>query len=160
MRLVWSCVLMLAFAVGLGAPLRAQAPMLLPAHPVLLVAETESGAASFSIEVADDPEKSARGLMFRREMADDRGMLFVFSDSRRRGFWMRNTPLALDLLFIGEDGRVRAIEHGVPFSTDTISPPVSAQFVLELKAGTAQKTGIDIGDRLRHPLIDRVAGDG
>lgn len=137
----------------------AQQPMLLPVHPDPVIAETSAGDSTFFIEIANDPDERSRGLMFRESMPDDRGMLFVFSGSERRGFWMQNTPMPLDLLFIGEDGKVRAIEQGKPFSTAGIAPPVDAQFVLELKAGTAQKSGIKIGDRLRHPLIDAVAGN-
>ncbi len=157
MRFLLSVLFILAFTSA-GSAL-AQEPMLLPVHPEALVAETGAGEKVFSIEVADDPVERQRGLMFRRSMEDDRGMLFIFEDSSRRGFWMQNTPLPLDLLFIGEDGRVRAIAKGEPFSTDSIAPPVRSQFVLELKAGTAQKAGIEVGDRLRHPLIDAVAGE-
>ncbi|MCT7375450.1 DUF192 domain-containing protein [Chelativorans salis] len=156
MRYILSFLLVLAFHIGAA---RAQEPMLLPLHPDPLVAETANGEKRFAIEIADTDEKRARGLMFRQSMSDDHGMLFVFEKSRRLGFWMQNTPMPLDLLFIGEDGKVRAIEEGEPFSTDSIAPPVAAQFVLELKAGTAQKAGIEIGDRLRHPLIDAVASD-
>src|SRR5690606_5320292 len=105
-------------------------------------------------EVADDPEKRQRGLMFRRTMGDNHGMLFVFPGSARRAFWMKDTPMPLDLLFIGSDGTVLAIAQGEPFSTESISPDVNARFVLELKAGTAQKVGIEVGDRLSHPIID------
>lgn len=155
--IVLAVSLQLGSAVGSNAD---QTPMLLPTDPAPLVVQTAAGELRFSIEVADEPQERQRGLMFRRSMGDNYGMLFVFSESRRLGFWMQNTPMPLDLLFIGEDGRVRAIEQGEPFSTDTISPDVSAQFVLELKAGTAQKVGIAIGDRLHHPAIDAIAGDG
>ncbi|WP_309084508.1 DUF192 domain-containing protein [Chelativorans sp.] len=160
MRLASLLLLLAAFALGLGSTARAQQPMLLQVHPERLIAETATGEKSFSIEVADDASERQRGLMFRKSMDDDRGMLFVFDRSMPLGFWMQNTPMPLDLIFIGEDGKVRAIEQGVPFSTDSIAPPVNAQFVLELKAGTAAKTGIKLGDRLRHPLIDAVAGSG
>jgi len=160
MRLVCAFLLLAIAALGLSTPARAQEPMLLPTHPDPLVAETATGEKRFSIEVADAPHERQAGLMFRRTMADDHGMLFVFERSQALGFWMKNTPMPLDLLFIGEDGRVRAIEQGVPFSTEGIAPQVPAQFVLELKAGTAEKAGIEIGDRLRHPLIDKVAGNG
>jgi uncharacterized protein len=160
MRVLRLFLLLVAFGAALGGAARGQEPMLLPVHPEPLVAETAGGDKRFSIEVAEDPVSRQRGLMFRRTMDDDRGMLFVFQQSSQLGFWMQNTPMPLDLLFIGEDGAVRAIEQGVPFSTDPIAPPVRAQFVLELKAGTAEKAGIAIGDRLRHPLIDAVAGNG
>jgi len=158
MRHIRLFLLLLAFCWS-AVPASAQAPMLLPSHPAPLVAETDDGEHHFTIEVADTPEKRARGLMFRRSMGDDYGMLFVFDEGRAGAFWMKNTPMPLDLLFIGDDGKVRAIEHGEPFSTEAIAPGVAAQSVLELKAGTAQRTGIEIGDRLRHPLIDAVAGN-
>jgi uncharacterized protein len=160
MRVLRLFLLVVAFGTALGGAARAQEAMLLPVHPAPLVAETAGGDKRFSVEVAGDPVSRQRGLMFRRTMDDDRGMLFVFQQSSQLGFWMQNTPMPLDLLFIGEDGAVRAIEQGVPFSIDPIAPPVRAQFVLELKAGTAEKAGIAIGDRLRHPLIDAVAGNG
>lgn len=138
----------------------AQEPMLLPVHPERLIIETAMGEKSFSIEVADEPEKRRRGLMFRRSMRDDHGMLFVFEESGRLGFWMQNTPMPLDLLFIGEDGQVRAIEQGEPFSTDSIAPPVMARFVLELNAGTALSSGIAVGDSVRHPVISAAIGGG
>lgn len=138
----------------------AQEPMLLPVHPERLIIETAMGEKSFSIEVADEPEKRRRGLMFRRSMRDDHGMLFVFEESGRLGFWMQNTPMPLDLLFIGEDGQVRAIEQGEPFSTDSIAPPVMARFVLELNAGTALSLGIAVGDSVRHPVISAAIGGG
>lgn len=141
-----------------AAAMAQEEPMLLPVHPVPLVVETASGIHRFSIEVADEPGERARGLMFRRNMDDDRGMLFVFPESGPRAFWMKNTPLPLDLLFVGADGRVAAIARGTPFSTESIAPPVRARFVLELKAGTAQNAGIRIGDRLRHPLIEAAGG--
>lgn len=133
--------------------------MMLPVHPVPLVVETSAGDRSFTIEVADEEHERSAGLMYRQAMDDDHGMLFVFQQTRPVGFWMRNTPMPLDLVFIGEDGAVRAIEPGIPFSDATITAGVPVRFVLELKSGIAQKTGIAAGDRLRHPVIDAVAGE-
>ncbi|EKF17278.1 DUF192 domain-containing protein, partial [Nitratireductor pacificus] len=132
--------------------------MRLPADADPLIIETRAGEKTFSIEIADEPHERQRGLMFRQSMAADRGMLFIFPTESRQGFWMQNTPLPLDLLFIGADGVIRAIARGVPFSTASISPDVQSQFVLELPAGTAQKSGIEIGNRLRHPRIGAPAG--
>lgn len=131
----------------------AQGPMLLPVHPAPLIIETEAGERQFFIEVAVKPDEHSQGLMFRTEMPDNRGMLFVFDRSAPRSFWMKNTPMPLDLLFIGDDGIVGAIQPGEPFSEAQIAPPVSARFVLELKAGTSGQMGIEVGSRLRHPLI-------
>jgi len=136
------------------------APMILPVDPAPLTIETAGGERRFSIEIADDDRERSAGLMFRTEMRDDHGMLFVFEQTRRLAFWMKNTPMPLDLVFIGADGRIVAILKGEPFSIAPIAPEAPARFVLELKAGTAEKTGIADGDRVRHPRIDRVAGAG
>lgn len=139
-------------------PAWADRHMVLPTDPAPLVAETSKGEQRFSIEIADDDRERSAGLMFRTEMQDSHGMLFIFGETRPVGFWMRNTPMPLDLVFIGEDGRVRAVLPGEPFSEAAISPGVPVRFVLELKRGIAQKAGIAPGDRLRHPAIDAVAG--
>jgi uncharacterized membrane protein (UPF0127 family) len=130
----------------------------LPTDPERLIAETASGEKSFSIEVADDVGERSTGLMFRETMADDHGMLFVFDQTQLVGFWMKNTPMPLDLVFVGEDGVVRAVKSGEPFSEALITPGKPARFVLELKAGTAAKQGIVEGTDLRHPAIDKVSG--
>lgn len=135
-------------------------PMILPVDPAPLMVETAGGARPFTVEVADDDRERSAGLMFRTEMDDDHGMLFVFEQTRRLAFWMKNTPMPLDLVFIGADGRVVAVLAGEPFSVAPIAPEAPARFVLELKAGTAEKTGIAGGDRVRHPRIDRIAGAG
>lgn len=143
-----------------GGPASAQAgePMLLPVDPTPLIAMTAGGEQQFTIEVADDNAERSRGLMFRRDLPERRGMLFVFENTRRVAFWMKNTPLPLDLIFIGEDGRVIDILPGVPFSEAPIAPDGMVRFVLEVNEGVANTAGIDMGDRLRHPEIDAIAG--
>lgn len=145
---------------GFVAAARAQEaqPMVLPVDPAPLRVEAASGEVSFSIEVADDDRERSAGLMFRTEMKDDHGMLFVFERTRRLSFWMKNTPMPLDLMFIGSDGRIVGILNGEPYSLAPIGPGAPAQFVLELKAGTADKAGIADGDLVRHPRIDHMAG--
>jgi len=132
--------------------------MLLPVDPVPLIAETAQGEKKFTIEVADDQSERSNGLMFRRTMDDTHGMLFVFEQTQPVGFWMKNTPMPLDLLFIGQDGKVRDILPGVPFSEAVISPGEPVRFVLEFKAGTAEKFGIKDGDMLIHPAINHAPG--
>jgi len=137
----------------------AQEAMILPTDPAPLIAKTEGGARTFSIEIADDSNERSRGLMFRQAMDEAHGMLFVFEQTRPVGFWMKNTPMPLDLLFVGADGKVSAIMPGEPFSEAPISPGEPVRFVLELKRGTAEKFGVEAGDRLSHPAIDAVAGN-
>lgn len=131
--------------------------MVLATDPERLVVETAGGRRDFSIEIAGTPEERGRGLMYRETMADDHGMLFVFEDERPVGFWMKNTPMPLDLLFIAADGTLKAVLPGEPFSEAAISPGVPVRFVLELKAGTAAAAGIAPGDRVGHPAISRAA---
>jgi uncharacterized membrane protein (UPF0127 family) len=133
--------------------------MMLPVDATPLVAET-GDKPSFSIEIADDESERARGLMFREDMPADRGMLFVFERTGGVGFWMKNTPMPLDLVFIGEDGRIVDVLPGEPFSIAPISPRKPVRFVLELKRGTASAKGLTAGVLLRHPAIDAVAGGG
>jgi uncharacterized protein len=132
--------------------------MQLPVDPAPLVVETKAGKQSYTVEVADSEAERERGLMFRETMDDGHGMLFVFEATQPVGFWMRNTPLSLDLVFIGQDGVVKDIGRGEPMSEAVVGPPDPVRFVLELKAGIAEKAGIEIGDRVRHPAIDKVTG--
>ena len=132
--------------------------MILPVDPTPLVVVTKGGDRSFSIEVADTAAEREAGLMYRQDMADDHGMLFVFEVQQQVGFWMHNTPMPLDLVFVGQDGKIRAVKHGEPQSDAVISPGVPVRFVLELKAGTAARNGIEYGDLLRHPAVGTVSG--
>lgn len=167
-RLSWLIGVVLVAAIAAGtlhiaqhSPASAEGQaMILPVDPNPLIAETRDGEKRFDIEIADDMGERERGLMFRQQMDDDHGMLFVFEDTREVGFWMQNTPMPLDLIFIGQDGRVRAVLPGEPFSTAVISPRTPVRFVLEVRAGIAEKAGIRDGDRLRHPVIDAIAKPG
>ncbi|TPK58894.1 DUF192 domain-containing protein [Mesorhizobium sp. B2-4-15] len=134
--------------------------MILPVDPAPLIAVTKNGERSFSIEVADTDAEREAGLMFREDMAANHGMLFVFDETREVNFWMKNTPMPLDLIFVGQDGRIRAIKHGEPQSEAIVSPGEPVRFVLELKAGTAARDGIADGDLLRHPVIGTAPGPG
>lgn len=127
--------------------------MVLPVDPAPLIAETGKGEAQFKVEIADDEAERSAGLMFRNYLPDDRGMLFVFPNQGPVGFWMKNTPLPLDLVFIDEDGVVQGIGNGEPFSEATITPGVPVRYVLELKRGTAARLGIAQGTEIRHPAM-------
>ncbi len=132
--------------------------MVVPVDPAPLIADTKAGERSFTVEIADDSGERARGLMFREKMDEGRGMLFVFEATQPVGFWMKNTVLPLDLVFIGQDGIVRAVRRGEPMSEAIIASPEPVRFVLELNAGVAQKSGIETGVRIHHPVIDKVTG--
>ncbi|WP_018239681.1 DUF192 domain-containing protein [Ensifer sp. BR816] len=102
-----------------------------------------------TVELAIEPEQREQGLMYRRQMAEDHGMLFDFGETRRVMMWMRNTYLPLDMLFIAADGTVRTIhENAVPLSEAIIDSEEPVAFVLELNAGTVKRLGIKAGDRI------------
>ena len=117
---------------------------------------TAAGVRLFHVELAETPEQRARGLMFRRILAPDAGMLFLFPERERPTMWMANTWLPLDMLFIAADGRVvHVFPNAVPRSRLTVSSPRPARMVLELAGGTARRLGIAPGDRLSWRRLDR-----
>ena len=115
---------------------------------------SKTGVHSFTVEVVDTEDARARGLMYRRELPEGRGMLFDFKSEQPVAFWMKNTYIPLDMIFIRADGRIlRIAENTEPLSTRIISSKGPARAVLEVVAGTAQKYGIRPGDRVGHPLF-------
>lgn len=110
----------------------------------------------FEVELADTDATRSRGLMFRREMAEDAGMLFDFETERLVTMWMRNTYIPLDMVFIRADGTVARIARDTePFSEETISSGEPVLAVLEVNAGTAERIGLAAGDAVRHPIFER-----
>ena len=117
---------------------------------------TKSGVRVFSVEMATTEEEKQTGLMYRKELADGKGMLFDFSPEQQISMWMKNTYISLDMIFIRADGRIlRIAENTEPLSTKIISSGGLAKGVLEVAAGTAQKYGIQPGDRVAHPLFSK-----
>ena len=117
---------------------------------------TKSGVRVFSVEMATTEEEKQTGLMYRKELADGKGMLFDFSPEQQISMWMKNTYISLDMIFIRADGRIlRIAENTEPLSTKIISSGGLAKGVLEVIAGTAQKYGIQPGDRVAHPLFNK-----
>jgi len=130
------------------------APALRAAEMQKLDIMTASGARSFSVEVATTREEQNKGLMFRRELPDGQGMLFDFTTDQEVGFWMENTYISLDLIFINGDGRIRRIaENAEPLSRTTIPSDGPVRAVLEVIGGTSRKLGIKPGDRVVHPIF-------
>ena len=115
---------------------------------------------TFAIELAITPDERAKGMMFRRTMAPDSGMLFIFSRSQKMSFWMRNTYIPLDILFLDKKGRILNIVRNAEPETDT--PRRSrgkAIAVLEIPGGRAAELGIKPGHHVRHPLIGNLPDD-
>lgn len=117
--------------------------------------ETRSGQRlAFTVELASTPEQLTQGLMYRRTLAPDAGMLFDFGYDKPVSMWMRNTLIPLDMLFLAADGRVVGIkQRAVPGSQEIISSPQPVRGVLEVNGGTTQRLGLTVGDRVIHPLF-------
>lgn len=136
--------------LGMATPLRAAAAP----ETSDLVIETASGAHGFRVEVASTPDERARGLMYRKELAKDAGMLFLYPQKQRISMWMKNTYLSLDMLFVAPDGTILTIaERTIPFSTNVISSRLRVMGVLEVIAGTVDRLGIKVGDKIRHKAL-------
>lgn len=117
-----------------------------------LVIKTSQGDVTIRIETARTPGEHAKGLMFRRSLADDAGMLFEYDRARDIHMWMRNTYISLDMLFIAADGTIKRIARETePFSEETISSGTPVTGVLEIGGGRAAALGIRSGDRVIHP---------
>lgn len=154
-----AALLMLAMLTALPSGVMAQAARSVqPGEGLesLTVVTNNGGRHAFQVEVARTDEQRARGLMFRKFMPQDRGMLFDFKSEQPVMMWMRNTYIPLDMVFISRDGRViNVAENTEPLSERTIASAAPAFAVLEVNAGVASKIGLKAGDRIEHPLFKR-----
>ncbi|MBV9967728.1 MAG: DUF192 domain-containing protein [Alphaproteobacteria bacterium] len=115
---------------------------------------TASGPHKFTVEVATTPGQMEQGLMFRRSLAPDAGMIFDYSGLAMAAMWMKNTLIPLDMLFVDQRGRIINIhERAVPGSLDPIAAAAPARAVIELNGGTAARLGIKPGDRVIFPIF-------
>lgn len=120
------------------------------AEPKVMITTKEGRTVSFAVEIADTPSKREMGLQYRRDLAADRGMIFLFPAESQQSFWMKNTPLPLDMIFINGDRKIVGIvEQTVPFSLDPRSVSAPSQFVLEINGGLSKRHGIKAGDAVR-----------
>lgn len=107
----------------------------------------QESPVQFTVEIADTPDLTSLGLMNREYLAENAGMLFVFPYADKRSFWMKNTILPLDIIFIDSVGKIVQIsENTTPFSTESVVCLKPANYVLEVNAGTAEKYNITTGD--------------
>ena len=115
------------------------------------------GQARFSIEVADDPDERSLGLMHREEMASAAGMLFVYPFPQTLSFWMRNTLIELDMIFVDETGVVQHIHHKAqPLDETPILGGLNLTHVLEINGGMAKRLGIGVGSLVQHPSFSQA----
>ena len=143
----WTGFVLIALLVATG-PVR-------PAGLQTLEIASKTGVHGFTVEIADTEAEREKGLMFRKELPEGRGMLFDFQHDQEVGFWMQNTYIPLDMIFIRGDGRIlRIAETTEPLSTRIIPSNGPVRAVLEVIAGTARKYGIAPGDRVAAPIFN------
>jgi len=159
-RSVLISVAVLALASGVAcaqvAPTQARGPGCVddgPPQTTLkrerLTIHTTRGPARFEVQIADNDRAREKGLMFVRSMPENQGMIFDFIEPRSTAFWMHNTYITLDLLFVDGDGRVANIAHKAPTCNDNPIPGQGAiRAVIELNSGVAEKLGIQPGDKV------------
>ena len=120
----------------------------------LTIADGKKVKFSFTVWLADSPQRRAQGLMFVRSLPAARGMLFVYEQPNTIGMWMKNTYIPLDMVFIGTDGRIQQIvEQTTPHSLELIRSNRPARAVLEIAGGEAKRLGLHPGQRVDHPAL-------
>ncbi len=140
---------------GAGVAQEARAEAETAVHPdsglkiIPVIVATDQGSHTFRAELADTPELQAKGLMFRTDLGPDEAMLFPNEEPTARSFWMKNTPIPLDIIFVGLDGRIANIAAlAEPYSEDPVYSIGSTSAVLEIAGGRAEELGIEAGDRV------------
>lgn len=134
------------------APLGLTSPVL--ADETIATIVSGDNRHEFEVEIADDDRSRGRGLMFRRELAPNAGMLFDYLTERPASFWMRNTLIPLDMIFIRENGEIVQVHaNAIPHDETPIRSIVDVRFILEIPGGRAEELGIGAGDRLEHPRV-------
>ncbi len=152
-RLILGLVFVLAAACGSTSGVaRDLSQHGLPVEPLEIVGHGR--VHHFHVEIADNAASRERGLMFRKSLAPDAGMLFDFKTPQTVGFWMRNTLIPLDMLFIDKDGYIiNLAANAIPLSEDTVPSRGVVLAVLELRGGRAAELGIEPGDRVRERIF-------
>jgi uncharacterized membrane protein (UPF0127 family) len=127
-----------------------------PTSELTIVSAT--GRHRFKVEIAETPEQMEQGLMFRRSLAPDAGMLFDYKQPTVATMWMRNTLIPLDMLFVDPTGRIINIQpRTIPQSDDLIAAAAPVRAVIELNGGTAGRLGIVPGDQVVHPIFGKAS---
>lgn len=143
-RAAWQLVFALALATVLAACSADTAGKL----------HTDKGVFAFNLEIAETPKQREVGLMYRTSLAPDAGMLFDYHGEQQVAFWMQNTLIPLDMIFIGADGIVKNIHvNARPLDTTAIPSGVPVQFVLEIAGGRSVEIGLKAGDRFEHVRV-------
>jgi uncharacterized membrane protein (UPF0127 family) len=129
------------------------------AQPQVSIITGDGREVAFQVEVADTPAKRELGLQYRRDLAESRGMIFLFPKEEQLSFWMKNTPIALDMIFISAERKIVGIvENTVPFSLEARSVSNRSRYVLEINGGLSRRHGFKAGDEVRFKGLAPEAG--
>jgi uncharacterized membrane protein (UPF0127 family) len=122
-----------------------------PASVTIVLTDGEGSREELTVELARTAEERSRGLMFRQELPEDRGMLFVYEEDTNAGFWMKDTSIPLSIAFIAADGKILDIQDMEPLSLELHSPPGPYRYALEVNQGWFREHGLAPGDRMELP---------
>lgn len=128
-----------------------------PGASTLPTVKMKIGSRTFELEMARTSEQQALGLMRRDSMPENHGMIFIFDEERMQGFWMKDTRIPLDIIFVDAKGKVVSVSGMKPYDLNTTSSEVPAQYAIELNAGMAKAAGVKSGDVLEIPKAARYA---
>lgn len=152
MRAILLSLCLLAASADMGTAVAAAAERVLPKTTVVI--DTDHGPVTFTVEIAADPASQERGLMFRKSMAPNAGMLFDFHAAQQVAFWMKNTILSLDMIFIRANGTISSVAPmAQPFSETSIPSAEPVRAVLEINGGRAAALGIAPDQRVHNPIF-------
>lgn len=124
------------------------------ANPRLETVEMVAGSRTLKLELARTADEREKGLMFRKSLGENEGMLFVFPSDEQLAFWMKNTSIPLSIAYIASDGTIREIHDLEPFSLEAVKAGRSVRYALEVGRGWFGKAGLREGDRLSLPALD------
>jgi uncharacterized protein len=143
---------LIALLIGIGLLLaQASGPAAGAAPTQPLTIRTATAAHAFRVELATTPDQQRLGLMYRRSLEPDAGMLFLYENGSKVTMWMANTYIPLDMVFIGPTGRItHIVERTVPQSTELIGSNGPCRAVLELNGGTTSRLGVRVGDQVEY----------
>jgi uncharacterized membrane protein (UPF0127 family) len=127
------------------------------AEPKVSISTKDGKEVVFQVEIADTPSKREMGLQYRRDLARDNGMIFLFPADAPLSFWMKNTPIPLDMIFInGERKIVGIVEQATPYTLEPRAVAAPSKYVLEINGGLAKLHGIKAGDSVRFDGISQL----
>jgi uncharacterized membrane protein (UPF0127 family) len=150
LALALSLLLALAVACGGGGDSGDDGDGTLSTATITLI-DGAGKRAELTVELAVTPGERSRGLMFREEMPEDRGMLFVFRRETKTGFWMKDTKIPLSIAFIASDGLILETQDMEPLSEELHTPARAYRYALEVNQGWFERHGLGLGDRVEIP---------